>query len=109
MTKQHLEEQLLEKLRQAEAKAIGYNPNYFVQMLANHVAIKTVNQLLASKQYAQGLTTLWELKALHNLIVRTCFAQLIIIQSNWRAIEHDNHKLFTTNRNFFKKLRYTQC
>jgi hypothetical protein len=82
MAEQHLEEQLQEKLRQAsdEARAIGYNPNYFVQMLANEGAIGTVNHLLASAQYAQGLTTLWELKALHlsveAIILREPYCQL---------------------------------
>jgi hypothetical protein len=67
MAQQNLEDQLEEKLRQAsdQAKALGYNPSYFVQMLNREGAINTVNHLLATNKYAQDLTTLYILQALH--------------------------------------------
>ena len=47
-----------------EARSIGYNPVRFQQMLAEHGALSTAHQLLASKVIHDGFTRLWQLNRL---------------------------------------------
>lgn len=43
-----------------KAKAIGYNPTIFIQMVANDGGLAAAKQLLAADKPSQGFTELWE-------------------------------------------------
>lgn len=43
-----------------KAKAIGYHPTYFIQMVANDGGLAAAKQLLAADKPSQGFTELWE-------------------------------------------------
>jgi len=42
----------------------GYNPTYFLQMVAEFGGVEAVRRLLKTPNYQDGLTTLWELQRL---------------------------------------------
>lgn len=39
----------------------GYNPTYFLQMVAEFGGVEAVRRLLKTPNYQDGLTTLWEI------------------------------------------------
>ena len=43
-----------------KAKAVGYNPTIFIQMVANSGGLAAAKQLLAAGKPSQGFTELWE-------------------------------------------------
>ena len=47
------------------AKARGYIPNYFMQMLAEHGGVETAKRLLAGEKPQTGLFELYKLGLLH--------------------------------------------
>ena len=47
------------------AKARGYIPTYFMQMLSEHAGIETAKRLLAKSEPQEGLFKLWNLDILH--------------------------------------------
>lgn len=47
------------------AKKRGYNPTYFMQMLADYKGRETAKRLLAKTEPQTGLFELWELGLLH--------------------------------------------
>jgi hypothetical protein len=67
MAELNLEEQLNTRFLNDcnEVQRKGYTPRLFRQMLAKRGAVETVNRLLSTKEYSEGFTRLWELKALH--------------------------------------------
>lgn len=48
-----------------EAKARGYIPTYFIQMLKEHGGVETAKRLLAKSEPQSGLFELWRLDLLH--------------------------------------------
>ena len=44
-----------------EAKKLGYNANYFLQMLGDKPAVEVAKQLLSTRDIQAGLMRLWEL------------------------------------------------
>ena len=50
------------------AKKRGYIPTYFMQMMAEHGAVKTAKRLLAKPEIQQGLMELWQLNLLNELM-----------------------------------------
>jgi hypothetical protein len=47
------------------AKARGYIPTYFMQMLSDHGGVETAKRLLAKSEPQTGLFELWNLGILH--------------------------------------------
>jgi hypothetical protein len=47
------------------AKARGYIPTYFIQMLSEHGGVETAKRLLAKSEPQTGLFELWNLGILH--------------------------------------------
>jgi hypothetical protein len=47
------------------AKARGYIPTYFMQMLSEHGGVETAKRLLAKTEPQTGLFELWKLDLLH--------------------------------------------
>lgn len=62
---------------------VGYNPSYFLQMLADLGALGTAKQLLHSKQPSDGFTRMWELGALHLTV------EALVIQPPWQHLFTD--------------------
>ena len=62
--------QLEQKFNQAmfgiyySAKAIGYTPSKFLQMLEQHGGLQTARKLINASTISYGYTKLWELKRL---------------------------------------------
>ena len=61
-----LEDDLHAELIQStrEAKKLGYNPTYFLQMLSDHGALETAQRLLVGDTASEGFYTLAEKKRL---------------------------------------------
>ena len=63
-----------------EARAVGYAPVRFEQMLAEQGTVATAHQLLASNRFDDGFTRLWELKrldiSLECLVLRSAYRSL---------------------------------
>ena len=66
------------------AKAIGYTPSKFLQMLGQHGGLQTARKLINASTISYGYTKLWELKRL-DLSVEA----VVYENSEW-------HPLFTT-------------
>lgn len=84
------------------AKARGYIPTYFMQMLSEHGGVETAKRLLAKSEPQTGLFELWNLGILHesmeavicdNLRFRPLFEAAEIAEAHRRLEE----------LNYFKK------
>lgn len=65
------------------AKARGYVPNYFLQMLAEHGGVETARRLLAVKEPQTGLFKLYELRLLHESM------EAVVLQPKFRPLFTD--------------------
>lgn len=65
------------------AKAKGYTPTYFIQMLNEHGGVETAKRLLASAKAQEGLNKLWELNLLHESM------EAVVLQDKYRSLFTD--------------------
>lgn len=62
------------------AKAHGYIPTYFMQMLGEHGGVKTAQLLLAKSGSQTGLSKLWELHLLRESM------EAVVLQDKFRSL-----------------------
>ena len=86
MNDEELKKKFRERMRQLcdEARAIGYTPTRFMQMLETNCAVVVAKELLASGKLSEGLTRLWEEKRLDISMEAT------ILQAPWRKLFTDS-------------------
>lgn len=67
----------------------GYNPSYFLQMVADHGAVGAVRRLLQTPDTQAGLTSLWEIGRLdmscEAAILDPRYATLFTLTEKWEA------------------------
>jgi hypothetical protein len=77
-----LEMRLMAEFQKAiiELQKMGYTPTHFKKMLSIKGAVDTVNFLLGVDKYSEGITRIWELKALYlsmeAIIIKEPYCQL---------------------------------
>lgn len=62
------------------AKACGYVPTYFIQMLREYGGVETAKRLLANSEAQAGLFKLWELGLLHESM------EAVVLQDKFRSL-----------------------
>src|SRR5450759_4793700 len=65
------------------ARARGYIPTYFLQMLKEHGGLETAKRLLAVSEPQAGLHKLWELHLLHESM------EAVVLQDRFRSLFTD--------------------
>lgn len=62
------------------AKARGYIPTYFMNMLAEYGGVETAKRLLAKSEPQEGLFELWRLNMLHKSM------EAMVIQDKYKSL-----------------------
>jgi hypothetical protein len=93
-------EQEMWRLYEEPKKRCGYNATYFVKMIQEHGALEAAHRLAGNPKYSEGLTRLWECKALDLSV------EALVLQDPWNKLFSPD--VLSIARKKLRDLRYSE-